>query len=292
MHLLGTEPLQAAEPESGGDARIERLFVTDLWSRVRDGFAIPEQRGRLVSSSEAWYRARPQLVEAMLVRARRYLFYIVQEVERRGMPTELALLPLVESGFDPMAVSPASAVGLWQFIPATASRYGLPQDEHYDARRDIISSTGAALDYLQFLHGVYQDWKLVLAAYNWGEAAVSRAVETSRARGEQPSFERLRLPEETRNYVPRLQAIKNLVAEPRRFGIELGALPNEPYFSVVKLERPLSLAAAAQLAGMPLEELVSLNPGWSAPHNAARRGVSLVLPVDRTAVFRAKYREK
>jgi membrane-bound lytic murein transglycosylase D len=259
----------------------------DLWGRIRSGFALPEQQGKYVAALEKKYRSNPQAVEAVLSRARRYLFYIVDEVERRGMPTELALLPMVESQFDPMAVSPAEAAGLWQFVPATGLRYGLAQDEHYDARRDILSSTGAALDYLQFLFDLYGDWRLALVAYNSGEGTVSRAISASRARGEDGSYERLRLPAETRKYLPRLQAIKNLIAEPESFAIELGELPNAPYFSTITLERSIPLAVAARLAGLPLQELVLLNPGWTAP--TARRGATLVLPVDRAAAFHANY---
>ena len=274
---LGT---RGAEPAAG---------PTDLWQRIRGGFAMPDLTGPLVVQRQAWYTQRPEQIRIIVERSRRYLFHIVEELERRGMPTELALLPMVESAFNPMAVSPAQAAGLWQFIPATASRYGLPQDKSYDARRDVIASTGAALDYLQWLHAMYGDWELALAAYNWGEMAVGRAVALSRARGGDGSFASLTLPEETRNYVPRLQAVKSLVAEPQRFGIELAKLSNVPYFAVVRLEKPLSLAAAAGFASMPLDELVVLNPGWSAPHSAAMRDVALVLPVERTAAFQARY---
>jgi membrane-bound lytic murein transglycosylase D len=291
VRVLGARAAVAPVTDEPGDPQIERFLASkdDLWERIRAGFALPERRGRAIEAAEAWYAARPELVQAMLARAQPYLHYIVEEIERRGMPTELALLPLVESGFNPMAVSPAQAAGLWQFIPATASRYGLPQDKSYDARRDVIASTGAALDYLQWLHAMYGDWELALAAYNWGEMAVGRAVALSRARGGDGSFASLTLPEETRNYVPRLQAVKSLVAEPQRFGIELAKLSNVPYFAVVRLEKPLSLAAAAGFASMPLDELVVLNPGWSAPHSAAMRDVALVLPVERTAAFQARY---
>ena len=292
VNLLGTQgTAPIADEVNAGDPRIERLVGApdDVWERIRRGFAMPDLAGRRVTSSEEWYAARPELVQSILSRARRYLYYLVEEVERRGMPAEIALLPLVESGFNPKAVSDAQAAGLWQFIPATGSRYGLAQDPHYDARRDVVSSTAAALDYLQFLHATYRDWALALAAYNWGEQSLTRAIELSRARGQDGSFATLSLPEETRNYVPRLQAVKNLVAEPGRFGIELGQLPNEPYFTVIRTQTPLSLAAAASFAGISLDELVLLNPGLSTTHIAGRQGISLVLPVESAAEFRSNY---
>jgi membrane-bound lytic murein transglycosylase D len=289
VNLIGA-PAPGALPAAEGHPEIEKMLTrpADLWERVRLGFAVPDLDHELVAVHEAWYAARPDLVRAILSRARRYLHFIVEEVERRGMPTELALLPVVESGFNPMALSSAQASGLWQFIPATGVRYNLAQNEHYDARRDIVASTNAALEYLQMLHGLSKDWHLALASYNWGEEAVGRATERARARGGRAKFGDLALPEETRNYVPRLQAVKNIIADPARFGIDLGSLPNEPYFTVIPNRDELPLETAAKLAGMTQEEFAALNPAWNLPRIPGARGPGLILPVDRAEAFRAK----
>jgi len=291
VNLLGAPATWAVLPDAEGHPEIERLLVrpSDLWERIRLGFAMPQLEHPLVARYEAWYAGKPDLVRAILMRARRYLHFIVEEVERRGMPTELALLPVVESGFDPMALSPAQASGLWQFIPSTGTRYNLEQNTHYDARRDVLASTGAALDYLQYLYGLHKDWHLALASYNWGENAVARAADRSRGRGAEAEFGRLSLPEETRHYVPRLQAVKNLVADPAKYGFDLGELPNEPYFSVIPNRGDVPLAVAARLAGLSQEEFTALNPAWKPPRIAGDKGPGLVLPVDRVESFRANF---
>ena len=273
----------SAPAESAGDPAIGKLLAgpADLWERLRQGFALGEADAKLVAQYEGWYAARPELLRAIFGRGRRYLHYIVEEVERRGLPTELALLPAVESGFNPMALSSASASGLWQFIPDTGTRYNLEQSRHFDARRDVHASTGAALDYLQELYAQQGDWLLALASYNWGEASVQRAVATARARGRDGRFDSLVLPEETRNYVPRLLALRNIVADPARFGLDLGELPDEPYFKTVPLEVRLDLKLAAQLADMPYEDLLALNPGYNRPKAPGAVKVSLVVPAER-----------
>ena len=291
VNLLRVTTVPAALPDAAGHPEIERLLgqPSDLWERIRLGFGMPPLEHPLVTRYEAWYAGKPDLVRAILTRARRYLHFIVEEVERRGMPTELALLPIVESGFDPKALSAAQASGLWQFIPSTGTRYNLEQNAHYDARRDILASTGAALDYLQFLYGQHKDWHLALASYNWGENAVTRAAERSRGRGAEAEFGKLSLPEETRHYVPRLQAVKNLIADPAKFGFDLGELPNEPYFAVIPNRADVPLAAAARLAGMSQEEFTLLNPAWKLPRIPGDKGPGLVLPVDRVESFRANF---
>src|SRR5258706_3304493 len=240
VNVAGYPPkLFAAAPAGTGDPQIEKLLTrpADLWERLRQGFAIPDLDSRLVAVHEAWYAARPELLRGILGRGKRYLHYIVEEVERRGLPLELALLPAVESGFNPMALSGAQASGLWQFIPGTGTRYQLEQTAHFDARRDVLASTGAALDYLQALHDLHHDWHLALASYNWGENAVLRAGAQRDARGSRSGgFTSLALPGETRNYVPRLMALRNIVLEPERFGLDLGDLPDEPYFTRVPLD--------------------------------------------------------
>jgi len=285
----------AAIPEAAGDPQIEKLLTqpADLWERLRQGFAIPDLDGPSIAAQEAWWTARPELLRGILGRARRYLHYIVEEVERRGLPTELALLPAVESGFNPMALSPAQASGLWQFIPGTGARYGLEQTPHFDARRDVSASTGAALDYLKSLYAMHHDWHLALASYNWGEQNVLRAVARRGARGS--GFENLSLPEETRNYVPRLLALRNIVLEPGKFGIDLGDLPDEPYFTTVALDVDLDLRLASRLAGVPYEDLLALNPGYNRPLAAGAVHTNLVVPAEQAEYLRQsleRYREE
>jgi membrane-bound lytic murein transglycosylase D len=299
VHVAGFAPrVLAAPPEGAGDAGIEKLLTrpADLWGRLRQGFAIPELDSRLVAQHEAWYAARPELLRGILGRARRYLHYIVEEVDRRGLPMELALLPAVESGFNPMALSSAQASGLWQFIPGTGTRYKLTQTAHFDARRDVLASTGAALDYLQSLYRLHHDWHLALASYNWGEQSVLRAVERRDARGTRGGgFTSLSLPEETRNYVPRLMALRNIVLEPEKFGLDLGDLPDEPYFTSVALDLNLDLRLASRLADVPYEDLLALNPGYNRPLAAGAVRAVLVVPAERAEFLRVsleRYREE
>ena len=291
VNLLGVPATREVLPDAAGHPEIERILgqPSDLWERIRLGFGMPQLEHPLVTRYEAWYTSKPDLMRAILTRARRYLHFIVEEVERRGMPTELALLPIVESGFDPKALSTAQASGLWQFIPSTGTRFNLEQNAHYDARRDILASTGAALDYLQYLYELHQDWHLALASYNWGENAVARAADRSRGRGAEAEFARLSLPEETRHYVPRLQAVKNLIADPAKFGFDLGELPNEPFFAVIPNRADVPLAVAARLAGLSQDEFTALNPAWKLPRIPGDKGPGLVLPVDRVEIFRANF---
>jgi membrane-bound lytic murein transglycosylase D len=257
----------------------------DLWQRIRRGFAMPDLESPVVSQRERWYASRGEHLQTVIERSRRYLFHVVEELERRGMPTELALLPMVESAYDPYAYSRAHASGLWQFIPSTGKNYNLEQNWWYDARRDIVASTTAALDYLQFLHQTFGDWHLALAAYNWGENGVQRAIDSNRARKRPAHYQALRMPRETRLYVPSFQALKNIVADPAKFGLALDPIPNAPYFMTVTLTRDIDLHVAARLAEMPVDELIALNPGHNRPVVASEVSPRLVLPADRAEVF-------
>ncbi|HKY01887.1 MAG TPA: transglycosylase SLT domain-containing protein, partial [Burkholderiales bacterium] len=272
-------------------ASSDDLPPEDIWERIRRGFAMPELDGPLVVERQAWYAARPAQIRIMAERSKRYLFYIVEELERRGMPTELALLPMVESAMNPLAHSSARASGLWQFIPSTGKHYKLQQNWWYDARRDIVASTNAALDYLQFLYNMHGDWQLALASYNMGENGVMRAMERNRVRGKPTSYEHLSIPRETQYYVPKLQALKNIIANPAAFGIDLDPIPNAPYFVTVELTRDVDLTIAAKLAEMPVDELVALNPGHNRPVVSSAVSPQLVLPADRATVFVANLEE-
>ena len=257
----------------------------DVWQRVRDGFKIADKANPLIAVHEKWYAARPQQTQRIVERARRYLFHIVEEVDRRSMPMEIALLPMIESAFDPKALSPSAASGIWQFIPSTGSHYGLKQDRWYDGRRDILASTNAALDYLGKLYLDFGDWQLALAAYNCGEGCVSRAIARNVQRGLPTNYASLSLPEETRHYVPKLLAVKKFILEPGRYGIAIAPLPNQPYFAQVALPGSMDVSSAARLANMNTDEFVSLNPAHSRNIIRTDTPVSVLVPVSKAADF-------
>jgi membrane-bound lytic murein transglycosylase D len=260
----------------------------DLWARVRNGFGMPDLDSPLVANRQAWYLNRPEMLQRIFDRSRRYLHHIVGELERRGMPTELALLPMVESAFNPLAYSRARALGMWQFIPSTGKNYKLDQNWWLDERRDIIASTSAALDYLQTIYEMHGDWQLALASYNWGEHAVARAIAKNQAKGLPTDYASLSMPGETRYYVPKLQALKNIVAHPELFGIALEPIPNRPYFGTVDIPGDMDLALAAKLAEVPIEEFVALNPAFQRPLiRGGDRAGQLVLPSEKLQTFRA-----
>ncbi len=253
----------------------------DLWNRIRSGFKLPESDPRLTRVHEQSYSRNPAYIERIAERSKPYLFHIVEEVERRGMPMEIALLPMIESAFNPQALSPMQASGIWQFMPSTGKVYGLQQNAWYDGRRDILQATNAALDYLQKLYGMFGDWELALAAYNCGEGCVARAQ--SRVAGN--SYNAIRLPNETRNYVPKLIAVRNIVQQPERFGVNLEPLANEPYFLQVKLQHPIEARQAAKLAEMKLDEFLLLNPAFKRRVIHTETQNVLLLPADKLDTF-------
>ncbi len=259
----------------------------DLLARMRAGFAMPNLDSPLVLDRQIWYAARPSAIKHMVERSRRYLYHIVDELEKRGMPTELALLPMVESAFNPMAYSRAHAAGLWQFIPATGKRYDLSQNWWYDGRRDIVAATSAALDYLRDLYQMHGDWHLALASYNWGENAVARAIEKNRKLGLPTDYLSLSMPTETRYYVPKLQALKNIFDNPAAFNLQLDPIPNQPYFVTITKNKDIDLRVAARLAEVPVQELIALNPAHNRPVISNAQSPTLVLPADRADIFLA-----
>ena len=258
-----------------------------LWTRIRNGFGLPDISSPLVREQEDWYAARPDYLRRVVERSRRYLYYIVEEVEKRGMPTEIVLLPVIESAYNPTAYSRAHAAGMWQFIPSTGKNYGLQQNWWYDGRRDVLAATGAALDYLQKLYDQFGSWDLALAAYNWGEGGVARAIAKNEARGLPTDYLSLTMPQETRYYVPKLQAVKNIIADPARFGLQLADVPNQPYFVAVTTDRPIDARLAARLAEIPYEEFISLNPAHARPVIRASDSPTLLVPVDKAHRFHA-----
>ena len=263
----------------------DRSAQTDLWARVRRGFAMPDLDTDLVRNREQWYATRPDYVQRMTERGGRYLFHIVEELERRGMPTELALLPFIESAFNPQAISSAKASGMWQFMSATGRDFALKQNVFRDDRRDVLASTRAALDYLQRLHTKFGDWHLALAAYNWGEGSVARAIARNQKLGLPTDYASLAMPTETQYYVPKLQAVKNIVARPADFALTLPVLRNHPYFLSVPIERDMDVAMAVRLAGMPLEEFQTLNPQMNKPVILAAGTPQVLLPYDNANRF-------
>lgn len=258
---------------------------TDLWERIRRGFAMPDLQSSLVPGREQWYAARPEDLENMTERSRKYLFHIVEELERRGLPTELALLPFIESAYNPQAYSRARAAGMWQFIPSTGKLYQLKQNAFRDDRRDVLASTQAALDYLERLYGLFGDWHLALASYNWGEGSVGRAIAKNKRQGKGTAYLDLNMPMETRYYIPKLQAMKNIVANPGKFAIRLPVIENHPYFDSVTITRDIDVALAAKLAEIPLEDFKALNPSLHRPVILAGGTQQILLPWDNAAVF-------
>lgn len=267
----------------------ESVAMPEIWARIRTGFDFPEAKPDVVRRYIDEYVKHPHLFEAMLKRGEPYLFHILNRVEQDGMPAELALLPLIESAFDPFATSPAGAAGIWQFMPDTAADAGLHQDGWYDGRRDVIASTEAALDYLVTLHKRFDgDWLLALAAYNAGGARVQRAIRHNRDRGKPVDFWSLALPAETRDYVPRLIALRKIIENPHDYNISLPHLSDSRYFSTVEIQGQLELKVAARLCGVSLQELQRLNPGYGLSITPPGRTHTLLVPRSAAPLFRMR----
>lgn len=258
---------------------------SDLWDRIRRGLSMPDLDTDLVRDREQWYATRPDYIQRMTERSSRYLFHIVEEIERRNMPMELALLPFIESAFNPQAVSSARAAGMWQFMPATGESFDLKQNVFRDDRRDVLASTRAALDYLQQLHNRFGDWHLALAAYNWGQGNVSRAITRNQREGLPTRYNDLTMPMETRMYVPKLQAVKNIIANPQAFGTRLPLIGNHPFFDTVTLDRDMDVAVIARLSGISEQDFRALNPSLKHPIVMAAGTPNILLPWDSAAVF-------
>lgn len=257
----------------------------DMWDRIRRGYAIPNLNTELVDYWTDYYVSRPQSILVMSQRASKYLYHIVAEIEARGLPTELALLPFVESAYNPDAYSRAHASGLWQFIPSTGRYYNLEQNWWMDQRRDPIASTDAALNYLNYLYEFQGDWYLALASYNWGEGSVKRAIARNEQQNLPGDYLSLTMPEETRNYLPKLQALKNIITDPKRYGITLPDVSNEPYFTSVARSSDIDMAVAAQLAEMSVDDLRMLNPAHNRPVIPAH-STQLLLPTEKVETFK------
>ena len=236
-----------------------------IWTRINNGYKMKERPSRRIRNFEKWYSKRPEYVERMLNRSEKYLFYVVGEVEKRNMPMEIALLPMIESAYNPIATSRQKAAGMWQFIPSTGKIYGLKQNWWIDDRRSVINATNAALNYLEKLHKEFGTWELALASYNAGEGRVGRSIKRNKRNKKPTGYYSLRLPKETKNYVPKLFAIKNIISNPSKYGLELPKVKNQPYFEVVKVDRNIDSQVIARLAEISLEEFRLLNPQHKRP---------------------------
>jgi membrane-bound lytic murein transglycosylase D len=261
--------------------------IDDLWQRIRNGYAMPDNTSNLVAHHEAWYISRPDYIKRMVERSQKYLFHIVEEIEKRGMPTELALLPMIESAYNPQANSTSSASGIWQFVPSTGKNFGLKQNWWVDNRRNVTFATDAALTYLQKLHAMFGEWDLALAAYNAGEGTVGRAIERNRKLGLPTDYGNLDLPPETKNYVPKLQAIKNIMTNPENYGLKIQTIANTPYFAKVTAPSQIDAHLAAKLAEISDDEFLALNPSNKRPvitSNGDKH--ELLLPILSAQTFR------
>jgi membrane-bound lytic murein transglycosylase D len=258
----------------------------NLWQRIYSRYEIKNENNSRSKKYEDWYSARPEYVEKMMDRSQKYLFYVVGEVEKRGMPSEIALLPMIESAYNPIAISRSKAVGIWQFIPSTGRLYGLNQDWWHDKRRNVVEATNAALDYLQKLHTLFGSWDLALAAYNAGEGTVGRAIAKNRAKGLPTDYAHLKLPGETKDYVPKLQAIKNIVSNPSQYGLYIDSIPNKPYFTSVEAPAVINADLAANLAEISYDEFLLLNAEHRRPlirtNDKTQR---LILPINAADTF-------
>ena len=261
----------------------------DLWERIRKGYKMPNLETDLVADRTQWYAAKPDYLQRMGERSGKYLFHIVEELEQRNMPTELALLPFIESAFNPQAVSSARASGMWQFMPATGKSFDLKQNVFRDDRRDVQASTRAALDYLERLYKQFGDWHLALAAYNWGEGNVGKAIARNQRAGLPTGYVDLNMPMETRMYIPKFQAMKNIVGNPPVHNVVLTSIPNHPYFQSVPLQRDMDVTVAAKMAEISVEDFKSLNPSASRPVLLAAGTPTILLPWDKAEVFQRNY---
>lgn len=258
----------------------------DLWMRVRTGFSLANIQSQEVRQHENNFSKNQRFIDHIVERSQRYLFYIIEEVERRRMPAEIALLPIIESRFDPDAYSHRHAAGLWQFVPSTARAFGLEQNWWHDERRDVIAATQAALDYLQMLYKMFGNWKLALAAYNWGQGSLKKVINENHGGNKSVNYQEIGLPAETRNYISKLIAIRNIIANPRRYGIKLKPVPNRPYFEQITITQPIDVQLAARLAGISESEFNALNPAYHRPLIKAEDSPrTLLLPVTKIKTF-------
>lgn len=272
------------------DQEQKNLSSGSLWNVMRKDFRMAEVNAELVRRHESKFSAGRAYFDRTINRSKPYMYHIANEVKKRNMPAEIALLPFIESAFVTKAKSHVGASGLWQFMPATGRHFGLERTAQYDGRHDVYAATNAALNYLEYLHGMFGDWSLALAAYNWGEGNVSRAIKRARAQGLNPVYENLRMPAETRNYVPKLLAVRNIVNNPQAFGMGLSEIENKPYFKAVALDKPINTDAIAKMANISESEFLALNPAFNGSVFIPKANRKLLLPAHATSTFEKNYR--
>jgi membrane-bound lytic murein transglycosylase D len=262
----------------------------DIWGRMRQDFRMTEVNPEIVRKHEQYYSSHGDYFNRTILRSQPYLYHIVNEAEKRQMPAEVALLPFIESAFVSKAKSRVGASGLWQFMPHSGRQYGLEQTNLYDGRHDVYAATDAALTYLQYLYSLFGDWSLALAAYNWGEGNVGKAIKRAQLAGITPTYENLRMPNETRNYVPKLLAVRNIIENPQAFGIRLASVPNRPYFEAISIDQPIDIDAAARLANISTSEFLTLNPSFKSPVFIPKENRKMLLPITAVNTFERNYR--
>jgi len=274
------KPVEIVQPKN--DTKV----YDDLWERIRLGFDIQDPNLDIIDRHLRQLKSNPAYVDRLLESSASYLFYIIEEVEARDMPSELALLPFVESAFNPKAVSPVKASGMWQFMPATGKYFKLDQNIFRDERGDIVKSTRAALDYLQKLYDMFGDWHLALAAYNWGEGSVGRAIAKNKAANLETDYFSLSMPNETRNYVPKLLAYKRIIDEPAKYGFKLPKVANHPYFVNIPVTQDIDLDKVIQLSEITREQFLALNPSYYGPVILSGFNQEILLPYGKAEIFK------
>jgi len=280
-----TEP--ADELSDADLAALPEPLTTDLWDRIRLGYQLHPTMNKRVEQQLKWYAKHPEYMNRVAKRGERYMYHIVEQVEARDLPMELALLPIVESAFDPFAYSHGRASGIWQFIPGTGKMLGLKQNWWYDGRRDIVASTDAALRYLESLNRRFDgDWMLALASYNSGSGNVSKSMRKNRKRGKATDFWSLDLPRETEAYVPKLIALSMLIADPEKYGLDLYSIADTPYFEVIDTESQIDLAQAAELSGLDMDALYHLNPAFNRWATDPQGPHKLLVPLENANSLR------
>jgi len=262
-NALGQKILVIGQEKNINDK--QNVYKYSIWTRINNGYKMKERPSRRIRNFETWYSKRPEYVQRMLERSEKYLFYVVGEVEKRNMPMEIALLPMIESAYNPIATSRQKAAGMWQFIPSTGKIYGLEQNWWIGNRRSVMKATNAALDYLEKLYKEFGTWELALASYNAGEGRVGRAIKRNKRNKKPAGYYSLRLPKETKNYVPKLFAIKNIISNPKKYGLNLPKIKNQPYFEGVMIDKNIDTQLVARLAEISIEEFRLLNPHHKRP---------------------------
>ena len=284
---IDAEVLRSQDKIDSSDLPFKSISI---WPRVKDGFALnskPSKKAKkIIKKYEKWYKDRPEYIERMLNRSGKYLFYVVEQVQLRGMPTEIALLPMIESAYNPLARSRMKAMGMWQFIPSTGKVYGLKQNWWRDDRRNVIDSTTAALDYLEKLHGMFGTWELALAAYNAGEGRIGRSIKRNKKLKRPLDYYNIRLPRETRNYVPKLLAIKNIINNPEKYDLYITDIADKPYFASIPIPKEIDTALIAEFAEIPMEEFQLLNAQHKRPlMRSEHYSQEVLLPIDSIQTF-------